>query len=405
MAESADAIIVGAGLAGLATARRLARAGLTVRVYEASDAFGGRVRTDERDGFLLDRGFQTLCPAYPALAAEKAHLDLRPFTRGLGVLAHGRMHHLALEPGAIGTLRTRLLSLRDATALARLATLDGLGPAGRHKHRTDRPAHDELRDAGVSEQGIDRVMRPFLSGVFGEDMLTTSGRFMHLMLRSFLRGGAAVPADGMRALPRLLASGLDDAIVLGAEVVSASPGSVQLRSGERETAKAVIVATDASAAAGLVGRIAKPQWHGLTTFYYATDVLGDAPPLLMVDADQPTMVRNSVVVSAAAPGVRPTGQPTRGGVAAGRRGRRRLLRGGASSPGPPGRPLPDPDDNVGAARIVPDHARPAVDALATPIASPGAPDRRSLRLRRSPGHQLGPGRPSLRPPHRRGGPG
>ena len=50
--------IIGAGVAGLVCARILTRGGFSVRLLEASDGVGGRVRTDEVDGFLLDRGFQ-----------------------------------------------------------------------------------------------------------------------------------------------------------------------------------------------------------------------------------------------------------------------------------------------------------------------------------------------------------
>ena len=64
-APRADVIVVGAGLAGLCCARELDAAGLDVLVLERGDAPGGRVRTDEVDGFLLDRGFQVFLTAYP----------------------------------------------------------------------------------------------------------------------------------------------------------------------------------------------------------------------------------------------------------------------------------------------------------------------------------------------------
>src|SRR5215217_6239460 len=66
-------IIVGAGLAGLTCAKVLRERGAEVAVFEASDGVGGRVRTDERDGFLLDRGFQVYFTSYPV---SKRHLDL-----------------------------------------------------------------------------------------------------------------------------------------------------------------------------------------------------------------------------------------------------------------------------------------------------------------------------------------
>src|SRR5690606_35909988 len=62
-----DVIVVGAGLAGLRAATVLTEAGLDVLVLDASDAVGGRQRTDRVDGFLLDRGFQVLNPAYPSV--------------------------------------------------------------------------------------------------------------------------------------------------------------------------------------------------------------------------------------------------------------------------------------------------------------------------------------------------
>jgi phytoene dehydrogenase-like protein len=63
MSTSADVLIIGAGLAGLCCAKRLAEAGITFEIVEGSDGIGGRVRTDEVDGFLLDRGFQVLLTA------------------------------------------------------------------------------------------------------------------------------------------------------------------------------------------------------------------------------------------------------------------------------------------------------------------------------------------------------
>jgi phytoene dehydrogenase-like protein len=64
-ASTPDVIVVGAGLAGLAAARHLQDAGRTVRVLEASERVGGRVRSDRVDGFVLDRGFQVLLTSYP----------------------------------------------------------------------------------------------------------------------------------------------------------------------------------------------------------------------------------------------------------------------------------------------------------------------------------------------------
>ena len=79
-----DVIVVGGGLAGLSCARSLLRAGLRPLVLEASDAAGGRVRTDRVDGFLLDRGFQVFLTAYPESRKvwDLPALGLRAFEPG-----------------------------------------------------------------------------------------------------------------------------------------------------------------------------------------------------------------------------------------------------------------------------------------------------------------------------------
>ena len=99
-------IVVWAGLAGLTCAKVLEERGVEVVVFEASDGVGGRVRTDEKDGFLLDRGFQVYFTAYPV---SRRHLD------------HSKLDFRVFDPGAIihrGRERSVLSDpLRDPKAL------------------------------------------------------------------------------------------------------------------------------------------------------------------------------------------------------------------------------------------------------------------------------------------------
>ena len=77
-------VIVGAGLSGLICANELHRNGIESLLLEASDSVGGRVRTDNLDGFQLDRGFQVLLTAYPEAARQLDYeaLQLRTFEPG-----------------------------------------------------------------------------------------------------------------------------------------------------------------------------------------------------------------------------------------------------------------------------------------------------------------------------------
>ena len=80
VAEQVDVVVVGAGLAGLVTARQLTRSGRTVRVVEARDRVGGR--TYDRvldDGTRVELGGQWIGPTQDRIAALAAELGLPTF--------------------------------------------------------------------------------------------------------------------------------------------------------------------------------------------------------------------------------------------------------------------------------------------------------------------------------------
>ncbi len=93
-------IVVGAGLAGLSCARRLHEAGRPVLVLEADERIGGRVKTDDVQGFQLDHGFQVLLTAYPEVQRQLdlPALDVRPFASGALIWCGGACNGSAI-PG------------------------------------------------------------------------------------------------------------------------------------------------------------------------------------------------------------------------------------------------------------------------------------------------------------------
>src|SRR5579875_1332057 len=120
-------IVGGAGLAGLTCARHLSRAGLSVLVLEAADRPGGRVSTDRHpEGFLLDRGFQVLFTAYPAVQRELDLAALRPrrFLPGALLVKGGRRYPLAdprRQPGWLAASASNpLIPLTDKWRVLRL---------------------------------------------------------------------------------------------------------------------------------------------------------------------------------------------------------------------------------------------------------------------------------------------
>jgi phytoene dehydrogenase-like protein len=305
-----DVVIVGAGLAGLTAAGDLRRAGLDVLVLERGDAVGGRVRTDLVDGMLLDRGFQLLNPAYPRVPRDLdlQALELCRFQAGAAVSYRGRQVVVA-DPrrsprDVLATLGMPFGSWRDKLAFARWALEIGYRPARRIKDRPDGRFVDELDRRGLSGPIVDNLLRPFLSGVLADDELTTSRRLVELIVRSFIRATPGLPRRGMRAIPEQLAARLPaDAVRLNTAVIVIDGTGVVTDAGRIDGA-AVIVATEAPAAARLLHREFSAM-RALTTFYH---VAGESPadrPLLHLDAERRGPVLNTAVLTDVAPDYAP----------------------------------------------------------------------------------------------------
>ncbi|MFD3655647.1 NAD(P)/FAD-dependent oxidoreductase [Streptomyces sp. NPDC058620] len=307
-----DVLVIGAGLAGIACARDLSRAGLRVELLEASDGVGGRMRTDRKDGFLLDRGFQVFNTAYPQVKRRLAlrDLHLRPFTPGvLAQTSTGRVRIAdpTRRPGAAGSLLPgRVLSARDLTALGALTARDVLLPAATLKRLPDRTTSAALVRAGLSPRVVEDLLRPFLSGVFLEDELATSARFFHLVWRSMARGTLCLPAAGIGAVPEQLAAGLpDDTLRLETPVTAVTDTGVLLEDGSERPAATVVVATDGPTAARLLPGLPAPDGRTVTTYYHATGTSPLTEPTLVVDSS--LAVLNTCVLTEVTPTYAPPG--------------------------------------------------------------------------------------------------
>jgi phytoene dehydrogenase-like protein len=311
-----EVLIVGAGLAGLSCALRLREIGVPFQIIEASDAVGGRVRTDVVDGFRLDRGFQVLLPAYPEAERhlDYAPLDLQRFKHVDLIRFGGRFCRLAdprTEPWtAFKSVYGPIVSLRDSFRTMALISKVRSGKPEDQFRRPEGLTLDFLRwGGGFSERMIDRYFRPYFGSIFLERELVTSSRLFRFVFRTLLDGGAAIPANGMGAIPEQLASRLPaEAIRLDAAVEKVEAGKATLRGGEELTARVIVVATDGPTAAKLLpNEVRDPGSRGVTCIYFAADESPVKEPVLLTNADDPGPVNHLAVMSDVAPSYAPPG--------------------------------------------------------------------------------------------------
>ncbi len=299
----AEVVVVGAGLAGLSAATRLAAAGCDVHVLEAAAHAGGRLASDRVDGFVVDRGFQVFNTGYPRAAdLDLPALDLDFFVPGAVVRVGDRVHRVAdprRRPSALAdTLRAPLGSLPRKVAIAAFSARAGYWPVRRLLAARETSAAVHLEQAGVGRTALDRFFGPFLAGVLLEDRLETSSRYLDLLWRSFARGGTGLPARGIQAIGEQLAARVGDGRVHhGVRVTAVSGGSVDSDAGSVR-ADAVVVATDPGTAAALVPVVEAAAPRQVTTHYHVLPGSPWADPLIVLGTPGGRLVNSAVLTDA-----------------------------------------------------------------------------------------------------------
>ena len=315
-----DVVVIGAGLSGLAAARQIQQSGLSVVVLESSDAVGGRVRTDNVDGFLLDRGFQVLLTAYPELATQvdMDALDLQAFDPGALVWMQSKnggpgKGHVVSDPfrkpsTLFATTFAPIGSVIDKLRIVvlRLRVLRGAAP--NLLRNNDMSTLDALRSAGFSHRMIKTFFTPLFGGVQLDPQLATSRRMFDIIFRSLSEGQSVLPARGMQALPEQLASHLaHNTVRLNAPVASLDGTTVVLSTGERITSRAVVVATEGPTASKLLD-LPPVQSRTAGCVYFSADSPPNDKKYVILDGSGKGPVLNVALISNIAPSYAPPGK-------------------------------------------------------------------------------------------------
>lgn len=290
--------IIGGGISGLIAARVLEEHGLSATIIEATDRLGGRVKTDVVDGYNLDHGFQVLLTAYPA---AKKYLDfdalaLQEFLPGSAIFKNGKQKIIGdplrnlslLIPtlfSEIGTVNDKLKIL----ALNRRLKKKSIQNIFAEKEQT---TISYLENIGFSEAIITDFFIPFFSGIFLENKLDTSSRMFEFVYKMFGEGNAALPKDGIQAIPKQLFEKLKNTTcVFNTKVKSVENGSIILESGEIIKSNFTIIATQAS---GLVSNLKNQAtlWKSCDTLYFEVTKREIRKPLIGLIAAPNALINN-----------------------------------------------------------------------------------------------------------------
>lgn len=305
MGYTEKAVVIGAGISGLACAHRLKQLGTRPRVLEARESPGGVIATVRKDGFLFETGPQF--PRFPPSVWQLLRdLNLEgEFVAGdpkakRYIFRHGALHPAPFSPG--GLIATRLVGLRSKL---RILT----EPFGHTRPPEQEESLAEFVQRKFGEDILENLVDPIVSTVFLGDAhkmgmesafpsLVEWERSQGSLVRGALRsrkskqyasksGGALRPSplhsnanhnsfrvtdslpalgsfrSGMATLPERLAGELKEEITYKVAVESIALSQddtraakarwqIRLRGGEQITAQYLVLAVPAHVAARLL---------------------------------------------------------------------------------------------------------------------------------------------------------
>lgn len=267
--------IIGAGISGLIAAKVLEENGYYPVIIESTDRVGGRVKTDLIQGYQLDRGFQVLLTAYPAV---KKHLDLESLKLQKllsgAVIFKDNKQKLIGDPmrdfsllfstlfSGIGTFsdKIKILKLNQILKKKSLSTIFS---------EKEQSTLNYLFGFGFSEKIIGDFFKPFFSGIFLEKELETSSRMFQFIYKMFGEGYAAIPKGGMEAIPKQLSNKLKNTnIIFNSKVIDINKKQVFLDDKSVLQSDYTIIATEPS---NLLKNINSCSWKSCDTIYFETE--------------------------------------------------------------------------------------------------------------------------------------
>lgn len=210
--------VVGAGPAGLAAAWRLVRAGRAVTIYEREGRAGGRLRSEELDGAIVDPAVQFLSSHFGETLTllERAGLkgalvrspgrDALWRRGGAHPLRYGSVTSMAASSALPAGLKLRLAARYLSFLRRHSAHLDLGDPVRAAAAGLDEESIEAWGNRELGRDFVDLLVRPLVAAYYGSDPSEISAGFYHALSAAGLdvtlyaaRGGMGALGEGLRA--------------------------------------------------------------------------------------------------------------------------------------------------------------------------------------------------------------
>jgi oxygen-dependent protoporphyrinogen oxidase len=160
-----DVLVIGGGISGLAVARLLAQRGLRAEVWEKEARPGGKIATDQRDGYLTERAAAMVLNFRPEVSRFMRDFDLtesrimRDGAANRYLVDHGRLLSVPLKIGAM--ICSPLWSTRGKLRLL----AEPFIPRGKNENETVA----EFINRRLGSEVLEKAMGPFITGPLASD--------------------------------------------------------------------------------------------------------------------------------------------------------------------------------------------------------------------------------------------
>jgi protoporphyrinogen/coproporphyrinogen III oxidase len=219
MTQHSTAAVIGGGIAGMAAAYELKKAGFQVTVFETRDRVGGRIWTVRKGDFLMDLGTAVYLGTYRDAVAMIHEVGLTSeFVETpviFGMPRQGKSHYLDLAKPIRSSIATQVISWP-----AKIRALRLFANVFKHRASLGYDTYDELAEIDnetvyeycrrvLNDELLRYVASPLISGTWVHEDHDTSVALLHWTVRNMLVKSVFNLTSGVAGLPNKLATLVD----------------------------------------------------------------------------------------------------------------------------------------------------------------------------------------------------